>query len=188
MKNSWIIWVVVIGLAGAGFVIFNQRQGKMPNFDEVFPEMGDTKKEKDIQYEFDEPPSEITTPTPTAAVRTSVSAQPKAALREAINVDSDELLQKVQEAAPTITGTNVSTGGFTIQVASFQDRAKAEKVLADLTKKNYAAFIVTKNVKDKGQWHRIYIGQYPTKQEATDALMPIKTDYPQSFVIANPTK
>ena len=72
---------------------------------------------------------------------------------------------------------------FSIQICSFQDKARAESVLEKLKKENYPAYIVIKDLEEKGIWHRVLIGRFKTRQEAKTLLEKIKKDYKHSFII-----
>ena len=71
---------------------------------------------------------------------------------------------------------------FTIQVASFQDKLKAERLAEELKKKGYKATISTKDLGGKGIWHRILVGDFDGKEEAAKFLQELKVKYKDSFV------
>ena len=72
---------------------------------------------------------------------------------------------------------------YTIQVVSSKDQAKAEGILKNLKSKNYDAFVLPVEVKDKGTWYRIYVGHFNSKAEADQYLPNLKKDFPNGFVI-----
>lgn len=59
---------------------------------------------------------------------------------------------------------------YSIQLASHQDRKKAESMLADLQAKGFAGDIQTATVKGT-EYHRVRIGPYENKEKAQSALM-----------------
>ncbi|MFH1863811.1 MAG: SPOR domain-containing protein [bacterium] len=71
---------------------------------------------------------------------------------------------------------------FTIQVASFRDRAGAEKVAGELKNKGYTSTISSKDLGEKGLWHRIFVGNYDSKDRARELLKKIKEGYKDSFI------
>jgi len=71
---------------------------------------------------------------------------------------------------------------FAIQVASFRKKKRAISFVNSLKKYNYEAYIVAKNLGQKGTWYRVRIGNFSSKNEANSALKEIKAKYLQSFV------
>lgn len=72
---------------------------------------------------------------------------------------------------------------FTIQVHSFQDSLKAEKDVESLLKKGYSGFVLKKDLKEKGIWYRVCIGEFENKTKAEEVLAEVKQTYKDSFVI-----
>lgn len=56
---------------------------------------------------------------------------------------------------------------FVLQIASYRDRAKAEKQAVHWRKKGVAAQVSRVSIKKKGIWYRVYLGRYVSVQEAT---------------------
>jgi len=71
---------------------------------------------------------------------------------------------------------------FVIQVASFQDKKRADVVVEELNKKGDAPMIETKDLGEKGIWYRVYVGGFETKDQAQGLLDIVKKDYPGSFI------
>lgn len=59
-----------------------------------------------------------------------------------------------------------SAGRYTVQVASFSDRAPAQQMVERLRKNGYTAEIRTVNLDKRGIWHRVRVGAYATEEEA----------------------
>src|SRR3989338_1357358 len=59
---------------------------------------------------------------------------------------------------------------LTIQVHSFQDQAKAQKAVDDLRKLGFSAEIVKRDLKEKGVWYRVCVGEFETKSQAQEEL------------------
>ena len=71
---------------------------------------------------------------------------------------------------------------FTIQVASFQDKARAEIVANGLKQKGYQPVISSKELPDKGTWYRVFIGDFDTEEEAKSLLEKLKESHKDSFI------
>jgi len=71
---------------------------------------------------------------------------------------------------------------FAIQVASFRKKKRALEFVESLKKDNYLAYIVAKNLGDKGTWYRVRIGNFSSKSDADSVLKEVKTKYLQSFI------
>ena len=84
--------------------------------------------------------------------------------------------------APAGSAPSVVTGKFVIQVASFQDKKKADAAAEALGKQGHIAAIETKDLGAKGVWHRVYVDGFATKEEAQGRLNDVKKDYPDAFV------
>ncbi len=71
---------------------------------------------------------------------------------------------------------------FTIQVASFQDRAKAEIVVKELGKADFSPTISATDLGEKGVWYRVCVGNFDTEDQASEFLKTLKKDYKDSFI------
>jgi len=71
---------------------------------------------------------------------------------------------------------------FTIQVASFQDKARAELVSEELKKKGYIPVISAKDLGDKGIWYRVWVGDFESEEKVRELLKTLKEDYKDSFI------
>ena len=71
---------------------------------------------------------------------------------------------------------------FAIQVASFRKKKRALAFVDSLKKDNYDAYIVSKDLGEKGTWYRVRIGNFSSKNDADNVLKEIKTKYLQSFI------
>jgi len=63
---------------------------------------------------------------------------------------------------------------ITIQVIALKDEAKAAHALNRLKSHDLGAFMRHEAVGDKGQWYRIYVGQFTSRKEATQFAQKIK--------------
>ena len=71
---------------------------------------------------------------------------------------------------------------FTIQVASFQDKARAEIVANGLKQKGYQPAISPKELPEKGTWYRVFVGDFDREEEAKSLLDKLKEDHKDSFI------
>lgn len=187
MKNSWLVWVFVVGVVLTILIAFNYQgaQDTVP-LSEIFPETETYPLE--IEY-VDEQPVNQTPPAQSAGL-TSEGGQLLAQTENApVKAVEAPIVEKaapapVPKPAPAAKTASSKDAKYSIQVASFKDKAKAQKKVEELNKKDYQAFLMSKDVKDKGTWHRVYIGKFNSKSEATDYLPKVKKDYSSSFIIA----
>ncbi|MDO8580852.1 MAG: SPOR domain-containing protein [Candidatus Omnitrophota bacterium] len=172
MKNSWLIGVLVVGVVVAVLVVFNyQGRNQSVPLNEIFPE--EEVRPVDINYEFvdnAQQPVEALPPMPSAGRTTSAktAASPTSVTKS--------------ESAPKATASS-SSKTFAIQVASFQDKAKAEQSLQGVKAKGYDAYLITRDLGEKGTWYRVYVGKYDTKAQAQENLAQVQKDYHGSFII-----
>lgn len=91
---------------------------------------------------------------------TSVTTQPKDELtRLAVTLSQPS---ETSEVAP-----EGHEGGFQIQVASFRSAEDANSFVDDLRKRGHKAYKQPAYVPDRGLWHRVRIGPFKTKYDAT---------------------
>jgi len=57
-------------------------------------------------------------------------------------------------------------GRFTINVGSFRERVRAERVAKELEEKGYKAFVAEATISKKGTWYRVSVGRFPSRGEA----------------------
>ena len=87
----------------------------------------------------------------------SEPAQPKAKKEES----------RREEAAPEkAVAASASAGKFVIQVASLQDRKKAEDLRARLEGMGHNPYIDSAELSDRGRWYRVKLRGFETKEEA----------------------
>jgi cell division septation protein DedD len=90
---------------------------------------------------------------------------------------------KLQAEEKPILAPSMRAGAeFTIQVASFQDKSRAEIVANDLKQKGYQPVISPKELPDKGTWYRVFVGDFATEEEAKSLLGKLKENYKDSFI------
>lgn len=60
-----------------------------------------------------------------------------------------------------------SEGGFQLQVASFKEQAEADAFAEELRRRGHPAHTQAAYVADRGLWHRVRVGPFKSKWEAT---------------------
>lgn len=177
MKNSWLIWVFLGVLAVTVVLAFNyQASRKGVPLSEIFPEDGAATTETQPAVL---PAEEITVP----AGKMTSSTTAKAPASQSVSVPSTA----VPSMAPAVHANAASSAEkipFTIQISSFREQSKAQEILNQLAKKNYPAYLISRNLGEKGTWYRVYVGKFQTKNEAETLLAELKTDYKDSFIIS----
>jgi cell division septation protein DedD len=117
--------------------------------------------------------SESTTPPP-ATDRLPVVPLPVGDLLSATPVTTapkDGLTALAADASKIPGSTELAPagmdGGFQLQVASFKDQPDADRLVDDLRRRGHRAYRQAANVPERGLWHRVRIGPFKTKFEAT---------------------
>lgn len=57
-------------------------------------------------------------------------------------------------------------GKYTVNVASFRERRRAERLMNDLKEKGYDAFVTEASIPQRGTWYRVAVGRFPSVEEA----------------------
>jgi len=68
------------------------------------------------------------------------------------------------------------SGSVMLQVASYQDPGKAQKLLQDLSSEGYAGTVVRAELGERGVWFRVRIGPYSGGMEAESVLKKLRDD------------
>jgi len=168
MGKSWLTLVLVIVIVTV-FVVFNYQEGRdaVP-LSEIFPD--EKAVSHDVAYEFVE--EEPAAPAPATTVTAVVPAPaPTKAPEKAAIVAS----------APSVA----STANYTVQIASFKDKKRAEEALANIQIKVPSAYMAARDLGTKGTWYRIYAGQFDQRRQAEVTLNDIKKDFDSSFIISS---
>lgn len=174
MKNQWPIWLFVVG----GIIIvlfalnFQAKKDAVP-LAEVFPEDAN-ESTANIEYEFIDSEKSNQVSQIQQPVKAAVKPQV-----ETVSAAAKAVASPAQEAkASSVSKT------YTIQVASHKDKATAQKALDDMRKAGLDAYLVSRDLGEKGTWHRIYVGRFESKSQAGDNLAKIKDRYKDSFIIS----
>jgi len=167
-RFDWGYRVLIIGIVITIFYAFNYTDDKnaVP-LSEIFPD----EETMPMVTEYDIAQDQTLSNRQTRSV---------AIQDEEIKIDKSS----VEEAAVEIVAANEFQNiPFTIQIASFRSKEKAQKVLKEVQDKNYSAYIVTRDVGTSGFWHRIYVGRFESKIQAQQLLLVLVKDYKDSFII-----
>jgi cell division septation protein DedD len=65
-------------------------------------------------------------------------------------------------------------GRFTVNVGSFKERVKAERLMNELKDKGYKAFVAEAPIPQKGTWYRVSVGRFPSRKEAQTFAREVK--------------
>lgn len=72
---------------------------------------------------------------------------------------------------------------LTIQVASLKEPKDADRMVAKLKQKGYAAYKVIGVIPDMGIWFRVRVGYYESSAKASDTLKQLKKDGLDAFLV-----
>ena len=189
MKNSWLIWFLVVGVVITILVAFNYQdeKGSVP-LSEIFPETQETYP-ANIEYEFVDDNAQK---TGQHIVQKSAQPGTSAAVTAAAPAKVSEVAQTEQKTEPAKLAQETATAkdiplaqaAYSIQVASFKTKDRAQQKVAELSSKDIQGYIVTQEVKGKGTWYRVYVGKFASKTEADKYLPNIQKIVADSFVIS----
>jgi len=200
MKRTWLVWTLVGGVLVTVLIAFNYERGKeaVP-LSEIFPEKGALNSE--VEYEFfdtDEKGSALVStaetkqqsirlvqPSAAVAVKAPAAATP-IAKQPAV---SPGPVAKAKAAATVRTGASLgpAAGGgsgkiYTIQVAAFKERSRADKAVAQAQQKGYSAYVDQRSRDDGSSWYQICIGKFDAQSSAKELLTKVKQDYKDGFI------
>ena len=192
MKNTWLVWVVIVGIFIGVLFMLNYQGGKhtVP-LSEIFKD--EKAASTDVEYEFvsnteeaktqeakTQEPAQMLAPveTKTTPAKVTTAATTTAAKTQVA------MIEPANSSAPEITHAEMKKVPFTIQISSFKDKAKAEKIVVDLANKGYNPYIVSMSLGEKGIWYRVYVGKFDTKMDAETTLAKVKPEYKDSFIIS----
>ncbi len=206
MKHTWLIWFLIVGVVVTILVALNYegRQQTIP-LSEIFSE----EETRAVEYEFVEADNDLSHLVNNVVTRQQDQGQVTAAVsktRETSQQPAPELTAmppvrvspqvsaKPSSPAVAVSVPVVRPGSpqavhsgknfFTIQVASFKDKDRAEKALTQIRQKGHAsAYIGSKPREGGGFWYRIYVGEFNARQEAAELLPKIQQDYKDSFIL-----
>ncbi len=87
--------------------------------------------------------------------------------RKSDAVKSSGELKNTREPAPgAAEKASAAKGKFILQVASLQDRGKAEELKGTLIQMGYDPFVDVADLPDKGKWYRVKMKGFETREDA----------------------
>jgi len=100
---------------------------------------------------------------------------------------SKKKLRKTKQAMTTPTPPRKPVvNRYAIQVASFPTKNNAEVLAGKLIKKGYKAYVVSKEIPQRGRWYRVRVGHYEDRAEAVRHSIRIKrSEKLDSFVTSD---
>ncbi len=169
MRKSWVTWSFFIAVVASVFFAFNYGGNNDVPLSSIFPD--EQEFPVDVEYEFVEDEN--------------ISGE----AQEAVSEDAAALATtpaSLENANPAVDNNTVLDKEFnyTVQIASFKDRKKAESALEKIQGKVASAYISSQDLGAKGVWYRVYAGQFELKSAAEVALIDIKKSYDSSFIIS----
>lgn len=141
--------------------------GKLAFYNELLnkKEMGKGRETSEVKVEPQKretiPKKKATTEERIAEIRAEVSG------REALGqkrVDDPEVGPKDRQAQQP---TSSAKGGYTLQLASLEEKSKAEETKRKLTKRGYDAYFYEVKIRGKA-WYRVRSGRFSTRDEAEE--------------------
>jgi cell division septation protein DedD/Flp pilus assembly protein TadD len=124
-------------------------------------------------------------PEPEGPAPPSVSGGPSAPTSESTDASRRETDQPAEAAAAADNAASgrFNTAAFAVQVQSVKSREDADKAVSELAGKGFSAFSREAVIRDRGTWHRIYIGPFETSKGAKQAADQIRRSLsPNAFV------
>lgn len=202
MKRSWFIWLFVGGVVVTILLALNyEGNRKVTPLSEIFP---DEATPVEPEYEFIEADEKLATmvesikskdaasvPAPQQAAvpvapKTSTPSHVPPKQGVVVPAVSASKVKAVVPPPPPVGSTTAakSEGGtvFTIQIASFKDKGKAESALDHAQKKGYSAYLNSQTRPNGDIWYRVYVGKFNAQDEAKILLGKIKQDYQDGFI------
>jgi cell division protein FtsN len=93
-----------------------------------------------------------------------------------------------QDTSPPAANRLAPDGKYTLQVGSHPTMVEAKTQLSALEGEGLEPYLRHVNLKGKGQWYRIYIGGYGSKEDAEEAGKQLQSKkVVQSFIVSNRT-
>jgi len=111
----------------------------------------------------------VSTAEPSPRSETAESVQPPHKSRTVTMAKKSKVTEKPTfgKASSPPPAAVETTGKLTIQVASMKDGAAAERIVANLKKDGYPAYLSRIVIPDKGIWFRVRVGSYTDRGQAT---------------------
>jgi cell division septation protein DedD len=135
-------------------------------------------------------PAPVPAPAPAAAPAPKPAPSPAPAPAKPAPAPKPEparVVQPAQQAAAAPAAqpaaASVDRGRFTIQVAAFQEIRGAEQMVGTLRSKGYPAYQIQVTVPGKGEWYRVRVGAFESREAAEATLKKLSNDQVRGMVI-----
>lgn len=116
---------------------------------------------------FQLPVPQASAQVPADASASADASQPPHKTRAAVMTKKTTLTAKAATETVTSTTQRADTpAALTIQVASLKDAAAAQRIVTDLKKAGYPAYLSRIVIAGKGIWFRVRVGSYKDREEA----------------------
>jgi cell division protein FtsN len=94
-------------------------------------------------------------------------------------------LQGIKRVAETVHANKTTAARFSLQIGSYPTTAEAQSRVASIAKIGLKPFFKEADLKGKGRWYRVYLGEYSTKAEAERAGQKFRSEQViDSFIVA----
>jgi len=106
---------------------------------------------------------------PPAPEETPAAIQPREPAAQPAEGKEPPVLREAPVQKPDTAKTpapSLPAGKFTVNVGSFEHKSGAEKFAQSLSDKGYDAFVQQVTIPQKGIFHRVSVGRFPTREKA----------------------
>jgi len=93
--------------------------------------------------------------------------------------------ERVAKAEPAAAPEPSGSGSLTVQIASLPSRGDADKLVDKLAAKGFDAYVVAADIPGKGQYFRVKVGAFETRDEANQALAELKEKTSMAGIVTN---
>jgi chromosome partitioning protein len=80
--------------------------------------------------------------------------------------ETEEAIARIESREDPVMGSSATGDGYTVNVASFREKTRADRHIEELKKQGIEAFEWETEIHQKGRWHRVSIGNFPTIRDA----------------------
>jgi len=175
MKNQWVLWFLIIVVIGVVLFAFNYQgnQDAVP-LSEIFPSQ-ESSDVAEVEYVFMD--------TPTLPVEETAPESVTPPETQTVEIAVPDPVTQPVETAGTARAADSTGGPYTIQVASFQKKEYAQKVIDELKQKGHQAFLEDKDLGAKGVWYRVYVGKFQSSDDASQYISRLPNKFNDGFVL-----
>lgn len=95
-------------------------------------------------------------------------------VKEEVNEAVKNSSSNIQKTAPKSTAVLES---YTIQVASFKERGRAENLVSELKDKGFSPLYI----RTRGEWFEVCVGRFGNREEGETTLLKLREDFFDAF-------